>query len=152
MLPVTIFHLPSTKSSPTKGEDAYWAAQNDLSDPKAALENHLRVNPAEDSAPLFAWKHPKGLRPLTKTEFLKRLASIPPITPLANLKGHSIRIGGTLEYLLRGIPFDVVKTMGRWSSEAFTLYLRQHAMVIAPYIQATPILEPFTRYTMPPIR
>jgi len=152
-LPVTIFHLPSTKSSPTMGEDAYWAAQTGPSDPKAALANHLRINIAEDSAPLFSWKHPKGLRPLTRTEFLKRLTNIPsPTTPLPNLKGHSIRIGGTLEYLLRGVPFDVVKSMGRWSSEAFTLYLRQHAMILAPYIQATPILEPFTRYTMPPVR
>ena len=151
-LPVTIFHLPRTKSSPIKGEDAYWAAQVGPSDPKAALENHLHVNPAENSAHLFAWKHPKGLRPLTKSELTKRLASISSIANIPNLKGHSIRIGGTLEYLLRGIPFDVVKTMGRWSSEAFTLYLRQHALVMAPYIQATPALEPFTRYTMPPVR
>jgi hypothetical protein len=152
LLPVTIFHLPSTKSSPIKGEDAYWAAQEDLSDPKAALTNHLRVNPAENSTHLFAWKHPKGLRPLSKKEVIKRITTIASIAHIPNLKGHSIRIGGTLEYLLRGVPFDVVKTMGRWSSEAFTIYLRQHAMVLAPYLQATPILEPFTRYTMPPVR
>ncbi|KAG2066444.1 hypothetical protein BDR04DRAFT_1030084, partial [Suillus decipiens] len=67
------------------------------------------------------------------------------------LKGHSIRIGGTLEYLLRGIPFDV-KSMGRWSSEAFTLYLPNHAIIMTPYLQDTPIIEPFTRYTMPQLR
>ena len=42
--------------------------------------------------------------------------------------------------------------MGRWMSEAFVLYLRQHAVVMAPYMQSHPILEPFTRYTMPPVR
>jgi hypothetical protein len=57
-----------------------------------------------------------------------------------------------LEYLLRGVPFDVVKAMGRWSSEAFTIYLWDHATILAPYIQASPVLEPFTRYTIPPIR
>lgn len=69
-----------------------------------------------------------------------------------SIKGHGIRIGSTLEYLLRGVPFDVVKSMGRWSSEAFVLYLRKHAIILAPYMQGHPILEPFTRYTMPPVR
>jgi hypothetical protein len=42
---------------------------------------------------------------------------------------HGICIGAILEYLLQGVPFDVVKTIGRWSSEAFTLYLHRHAVV-----------------------
>lgn len=40
-----------------------------------------------------------------------------------NLKGHGIHIGATLEYLLCGVPFDVVKSLGHWGSEAFILYL-----------------------------
>lgn len=67
-LPVTKFHLPSTKCSPNEGEDAYWAMQEGPSDPSAALENHLRINPANSDAHLFAWKHAKGLRPLSKKE------------------------------------------------------------------------------------
>ena len=39
-------------------------------------------------------------------------------------QGHSLRIGATLEYLLRGVPFEVVNHIGRWSSNSFTLYLR----------------------------
>ncbi|KAG2058973.1 hypothetical protein BDR06DRAFT_57300 [Suillus hirtellus] len=70
---------------------------------------------------------------------------------LPNLKGHGLRIGGTLEYLLRGVPFDVVKAMGRWLSDAFTTYLCDHTIVIAPYIQASPALESFTHITMPPV-
>ena len=66
-----------------------------------------------------------------------------------DLKGHGIRIGGMLEFLLHGVPFDVMKSLGWWSSEALTLYLRQHAIIIAPYIQDRPILEEFTCYTMP---
>jgi hypothetical protein len=42
--------------------------------------------------------------------------------------------------------------MARWSSESLTIHLREHAMIPAPYIQATPVLEPFTRYIMLPIR
>jgi len=110
-LPVTSFHLPSMKCSPLLGEDVYWAAQDGPSDPKAALQNHLLVNAADDSAPLFAWKHPKGICPLTRKELLKRLASISAITSAPDLKGHSIRIGGTLDvgfrlslHLVRFIP------------------------------------------------
>ncbi|KAG2349432.1 hypothetical protein BDR05DRAFT_1020014 [Suillus weaverae] len=151
-LAVTKFHLPKTKCSPTKGEDTYWAAQEGPSDPSAALDNHFRVNPADGGAHLFAWKHTKGLRPLSKKELIKRLASIAFAADLPDLKGHGLRIGGTLEYLLCGVPFKVVKTMGRWSSETFTRYLRDHATILAPYIQASPVLEPFTRYTIPPVR
>ncbi|KAG2060458.1 hypothetical protein BDR06DRAFT_1053624 [Suillus hirtellus] len=151
-LPVTKFHLPSMKTSPIEGEVACWAVQEGPTNPRAALDNHFKVNPAEGKAHLFAWKHPKGLRPLSKKEFTKRLGIAAAAAKLPDLKGHGLRIGGTLEYLLRGIPFEVVKTMGRWSSDAFTIYLREHASILAPYIQASPVLEPFTRYTMPPIR
>ncbi|KAG2746292.1 hypothetical protein P692DRAFT_20739532 [Suillus brevipes Sb2] len=151
-LPVTKFHIPSTKTSPINGEDAFWAAQEGPSDPLAALENHFRINPAGEDVHLFAWKHSKGMRPLSKKELMKRLASIARDANLPDLKGHGLRIGGTLEYLLRGIPFEVVKSMGRWSSDAFTIYLREHAVVIAPYIQAlTPALDPFSRQSLPPV-
>ncbi|KAF8815541.1 hypothetical protein BYT27DRAFT_7066653, partial [Phlegmacium glaucopus] len=93
-----------------------------------------------------------GIRPLTRSEFLKCINSVASDLGIPSLKGHGIRIGATLEYLLRGTPFDVVKSIGRWSSKSFLLYLRQHAVIIAPYIQGTPIMEAFTRYTMPPPR
>jgi hypothetical protein len=150
---VTKFHLPSTKASPHNGEDTHWAPQSGFIDPQAALENHFRVNPAPDNSHLFAWRRPKtGLRPLTKREFTNRLSLIAKKFDLPDLKGHGLRIGGTLLYLKRGVPFDVVKTMGRWKGDSFALYLRQHAMILAPYLQDSPILEPFTRYTMPPVR
>ncbi|KAF8835958.1 hypothetical protein BDN67DRAFT_992263 [Paxillus ammoniavirescens] len=150
---VTRFHIPSTKASPRNGEDTQWAAQSDTTDPEAALSNHFLINPAPDNVHLFAWKRPKtGLRPLTKREFTNQLSDIAKKHGLPNLKGHSIRIGGTLLYLKRGVPFNVVKSMGRWKGDSFTLYLRQHAMILAPYLQDSPILEPFTRYTIPPVR
>jgi len=153
-LPATRFHLPRTKYSPIEGEEAYWAEQTGLTNLKAALENHLRVNSATNTnqTHLFAWKHTKGMCPLSRKEFLKRVTIAAVAAGLPDLKGHGLRIGGTLEYLLRGVPFDVVKTMGRWSSEAFTAYLREHTTIHAPYIQASPVLEPFTRHTMPPIQ
>jgi len=71
---------------------------------------------------------------------------------LAELKGHSLHIGGTLLYLLKGVPFNVVKVMGRWAGEAFTLYLRHHALVLAPFLQANQLaLETFNCVAMPPV-
>jgi hypothetical protein len=150
-LQVTVFKLPRTKCS-VEGEEVFWAEQQGISDPQAALFNHLSVNNPPPNLPLFSWKHPNGLRGLTRTEFLKRINLAAEELGIDSLKGHGIRIGATLEYLLRGVPFDVVKSIGRWSSEAFLLYLRQHAVIIAPYIQGSPIMDSFTRYTMPPPR
>ena len=69
-----------------------------------------------------------------------------------SLKGHGIHIGGTLEFQLRGMPFDVMKSLGRWTSEAFMLYLHQHATIIVPYILNHPVLKEFTHYMMPQVR
>ncbi|KAG2056796.1 hypothetical protein BDR06DRAFT_879473 [Suillus hirtellus] len=145
---VTVFHLPRTKTSPT-GEDVYWATQSGLVDPLAALTNHLHVNNPSTSDALFSWRHVSGLHVLTHSAFLKCLKEVSTRSGQGDLKGHGIRIGSTLEYLLRGVPFDTVKTMGRWSSDAFVLYLRKHAIILAPYLQDQPVLEPFTRYAMP---
>jgi hypothetical protein len=123
-------------------------------DPQAALNNHFMVNRPPRDQPLFSWRHPNGVRALTRAEFLKHinLAATELGHGVDSLKGHGIRIGATLEYLLRGVPFEVVKSIGRWSGESFLLYLRQHAVIIAPFIQGTPIMDSFTRYTMPPPR
>jgi len=152
-LKTTVFHLPRTKSSQA-GEDISWAKQHGPSDPEVALANHFHVNNPPPDGALFAYKHSTNShRPLTKTKFIARLAKAAKEAGLNPLQGHGIRIGATLEYLLRNIPFDVVKTMGRWASDAFQLYLRKHAQILAPYLQATPILQDeFLRYTMPRVR
>ena len=79
------------------------------------------------------------MRPLSKKEVIKQIESIIHSQDgMPNLKGHSLRIGGTLFYLLKGVPFDIVKTLGRWLSESFTVYLRHHALVLAPFLQHHP--------------
>ena len=90
---------------------------------------------------------------MTRSIFLTRINNIVSNQKLPKLLGHGIRVGSTLEYLLRGVPFDVVKAKGRWQSEAFKGYLRKHAQIMAPYTQADPRThETFVRYAMPPIR
>lgn len=148
---VTAYQLPRTKCS-ASGEEVSCASQDGPSYPKANLDNHININNPPNNGHLFAYKHGNGHRPLTKSALMQRLNTIAKKLGLDDLKGHGFRIGATLEYLLRGLPFDVVKAHGRWKGDSFTLYLRRHAVILAPYIQNHPILEPFTRYTMPTIR
>ena len=132
-LEVMVFHLPKAKCS-SEGEDVFWSQQNGITDPKASLENHFWINNPPVDGPLFTYRHAKGLHPLTKKVFLDRINRITSMLGEDSLKGHGIHIGGTLEFQLRGMPFDVMKSLGRWTSEAFMLYLHQHATIIVPYI------------------
>lgn len=151
-LRMTVFHIPKTKSAP-EGEDVSWAAQSGPTDPEAAHKNHLHINSPPPDHPLFSYRHKTGYRPLSKREFLKVIGKAAHDAGVEPLQGHGIRIGATLEYLLRGVPFDVMKSIGRWGSDAFLLYLRKHAQIMAPYMQATPLIhDSFVRYTMPPVR
>jgi len=88
---------------------------------------------------------------LTQTAFTKHLNTIALQLGLGVLQFHGIWIGSILEYLLQGLPLEVVKSMGHWSSNAFAVYLWKHAIVLAPYIQNNPALEPFTWVTLPPV-
>ena len=154
-LKVTVVHLPQTKMSP-HGEEVFWARQNGTTDPVAALENHLRVNDPPQECHLFAYLHRQGSRTehraLTKAKFLEQISKAAQAANLEPLQGHGIRIKSTLEYLLRGVPFDVMKVQGRWAGDSFMLYLHKHAIIMAPYIQAVPVInKAFIRYTMSPV-
>lgn len=141
---VTVIHIPFTKVTRARGsldgEEIFWAKQSDVTDPHAALENHIRVNNPQPGEHLFAHTH-GSRKPLSRhclmLEINKQLAE----AGHQPLKGHSFRIGGTLEFLLRGVSFEVVKSKGRWASDAFQVYLREHAQVMAPYVQDAPTLR-----------
>ncbi|KAF8152462.1 hypothetical protein B0H34DRAFT_663926 [Crassisporium funariophilum] len=66
-----------------------------------------------------------------------------------NRTGPDLR--SLLKYLLWGVPFNIVKAMGCWQSDTFTLYLQKHALILAPYIQAKAlhIYNNFVCITMP---
>ncbi|KAJ6566533.1 hypothetical protein B0H19DRAFT_939726 [Mycena capillaripes] len=151
-LEMTVLALPVTKSK-RSGEDIFYSTQKNSTDLRRSFANHLRVNAPPVNSHLFSYKHKSGHRPLTKTAFVTRLQKAFKAGKLDPLQGHGIHIGATLFYLLRGTPFDVVKTIGRWASDAFLLYLRKHAQIMAPYMQDNPQLHTdFIRISMPPVR
>ncbi|KAL1948033.1 hypothetical protein VTO73DRAFT_12108 [Trametes versicolor] len=134
---VRCIFLPCTKSAP-QGEDISFARQSAPIDPWNALDIHLQLNDLPQDSHIFAYKRRPadtvGI-PLTKPEYNKRMKAALTAISAPTIHGHSLRIGGTLEYLLRGLSFETVKAIGRWKSDAFTLYLRKHAQVLAPYLQ-----------------
>ncbi|KAG0704811.1 hypothetical protein DFH29DRAFT_981292 [Suillus ampliporus] len=93
-----------------------------LSDPICALELHLAHNVVNDDLPLFCYVLSSGLRCLTRQKLLARCNSIwiPAGFPLSS--GHSFHMSGTTEFLLSGVPPDVVKALSHWSSDAFLCY------------------------------
>jgi hypothetical protein len=47
-----------------------------------------------------------------------------------NVAGHSLRSGGATALALAGTPLDHICLIGRWSSDAFLIYLRQNPILI----------------------
>lgn len=145
-LKVTVIRIPFTKTSRAKGnpdgEDIFWAKQNNKTDPQFALQNHIAINNPESGEHLFSYcASAQDRRPLTRHTLMVEMTRALRKAGQEPLKGHSFRIGGTLEYLLRNVPFEVVKTKGRWASDAFRVYLREHAQIMAPYVQDVPSLR-----------
>ncbi|EJD35538.1 hypothetical protein AURDEDRAFT_28060, partial [Auricularia subglabra TFB-10046 SS5] len=137
--PVSVLHLPCTKVRPTTGEDIYWAPHGDSTDASAAVQHHLELNAPLPAAHLFSYLDKNGrAKTLTKTAFLNRLKLAAAAARVPLVKGHSIRISSTTHYLLRGLSFEAMRVKGRWASDAFMLYLRRHAEIMAPYLQESP--------------
>jgi hypothetical protein len=44
--------------------------------------------------------------------------------------GHSLRSGGATRLAELGVPDDRIQAMGRWSSEAFRIYIRKHPVLL----------------------
>ena len=136
-----------------EGEDVSWSRQDGDTDPEASLKMHMDINKPVREGPLFAYQVAGNkMKLLTKAKFLEVVHTAVHKAGLGPLKGHGIRIGATLCYLLRGVPFAIMKVKGRWASNAFETYLRKHAQILAPYTQAkSKPHEEFIRLTMPQI-
>lgn len=119
----TILRLPRTKTKKS-GDDVVLVAQANPINPETALRAHLAVNAVDHSLPLFTFRTPTGHSILTRSQFLTRCNEIWQRAGYPRTTGHSFRIGGTTELLLAGVNPDVVKAMGRWSSDAFQKYWR----------------------------
>ncbi|KAF9017345.1 DNA breaking-rejoining enzyme [Hymenopellis radicata] len=135
-----LLHLPWTKVKKEKGEDVVIAAQRGHTNPVTALQDHIFLNDIGDDDPLASYLDKDGVRRiLTVRAMMARCNELWAEKGLVWLTGHCFRIGGTTFYLLAGVSTDVVKALGRWSSDAFLRYWRSlehlgilHIEMIAP--------------------
>ncbi|KAE8203902.1 hypothetical protein CF328_g1381, partial [Tilletia controversa] len=132
---IVTIKLPRTKTSNT-GDTVVLAPQESPSDPVGLLQLHLQRNPATDPdrSPLFSYWEDGSSRVLTKKAFERTLQSLADRAKLPGVHGHSMRIGGCTTLLIRNVPTDKVMLHGRWDSNAFKRYIRNHAEILAPFL------------------
>jgi hypothetical protein len=118
-----ILRLPHTKTH-KHGQDVVLVDQRAPINPINLLKSHLRLNHIQHDSFLFSYTSAGALRPLTTSSFLKRCNQVWHLLGYPHTTGHSFRIGGTTELLIAGIPPDVVRATGRWSSGSFLRYWR----------------------------
>jgi hypothetical protein len=51
-----------------------------------------------------------------------------------DIGGHSLRAGGATALPEAGLPFQIIQALGRWSSDAFQIYIRRHPTLLAAQI------------------
>ena len=129
-----ILHLPRTKTH-CHGQNIVLVDQCASVDPISLLKRHLRVNNVPNAAHIFSYSTGAGHTSLTKSTFLQRCNDIWQLLGYPHTTGHCFRIGGTTELLLAGTPPDVVKAMGRWSSDSFLRYWRSLEDLAPQYIR-----------------
>ncbi|PPQ81995.1 hypothetical protein CVT24_009886 [Panaeolus cyanescens] len=120
-------YLPRTKTK-HEGDTVVLNARSHHSNPLPLLRRHLAANPLPSNTPLFAYISPSNVNTphclLTKRHFLSRCNKVWSKLGYPRVTGHAFCIGGTTHLLSSGIPPDVVKATGRWSSDSFLRYWR----------------------------
>lgn len=136
--------FPSTKTSLNAGDEGVLTRQLGPSDPIRSIESHIRLNDVKSEDALFSYLEDGSRHCLTKNALLARCNATWVSCGLPRISGHAFRIGGTSELLASGVPTDVVKVMGRWSSDAFLRYWRRldrviplHAELLADPVSST---------------
>ena len=115
--------IKQSKTDPFRqGVTIYLGRTNSTVCPVAVLLSYLVLRGKGDG-PLFQFKDGRALTcPRLVSELRKALAETG-MKP-ENYAGHSFRIGAATTAAACGIPVEVIKTLGRWKSQAYQLYVR----------------------------
>ncbi|CAD6910101.1 unnamed protein product [Tilletia laevis] len=133
--------LPWTKTTRSAGAVVVLSAQDVDLCPVLALSAPLTTSALPDSLALFAYFQGNKRVPLSRSVFLSRLRRAAEAAALPALHGHSFRIGGCAKLLLRGAAIEDVKAHGRWRSNAWTVYVRDHAGVFSDRLSVAPLVH-----------
>jgi hypothetical protein len=128
------FHLPGHKGDRFfEGNQVIIQRTNTDDDPFSPFVTYLvsrdRLFPFSPEL----WLRSDGSIP-TRTWFLRRLHQYFP----DNVGGHSMRAGGATALAEAGLPPNIIQAIGRWSTEAFQVYIRQHPILLAALLFGYP--------------
>lgn len=115
--------IKASKTDPFRvGVAVYLGRTNCALCPVAAT---LRYMVSRGGSPGIFFRFEDG-KPLTRDRLVARvrtaIASV--VADSTNYAGHSFRIGAATTAALQGIPDSLIKTLGRWQSSAYQLYIR----------------------------
>ncbi len=91
--------------------------------PVAAILSYmalLKPGAASHPTPFFSFSDGS---PLTKERWVRELREALSSAGV-HYAGHSFRIGAATTAATQGMPDSLIKTLGRWESAAYTLYIR----------------------------
>lgn len=114
--------IKCSKTDPfRKGCDIYVGRGNSSVCPIVALSNYLALR-GPSPGPVFQFA---SGRPLSRERLSSTVQSILSAAGYAgSFSGHSFRIGAATTAASRGVPDHLIKTLGRWSSDAYQVYIR----------------------------
>jgi len=93
-----------------------------------AMMSYL-VSRGDASGPLFLFTNGRPLTRTNLTDWLRQIMASAQIP--GNFSSHSFRIGAATVAARNGVPDHLIQTMGRWSSNAYQLYIRTPADSLA---------------------
>lgn len=120
------YHLPYHKTDPFyRGTDILFT-QQDVCDPVLLLRSYvdLRDQLHHARSPLFLCQN--GSVP-TRSWFDNKFFAL----LNRDFGGHSLRAGGATFYAALGLSESIIQAIGRWSSEAWKIYIRENPTIRA---------------------
>lgn len=130
---VSEIQLPWTKTTHFKGATIFLLDQRNPLNATIALSQHFKASPLSPDSFLCEYRSGRHTRLLCKEEFLDMCNAIWATADIPHVTGHSFRIGGTTALLCSGVHPEIVKKMGRWSSDAFLQYWRSLGHLFAKH-------------------
>lgn len=126
------FELPTSKSDQRFfGNSVLIQARTGDLDPFKIFDDYLGRR--DRLFPFFPqlWVRASG-RPPSRSWFTRKLRTILP----TDFSGHSFRAGGATRLAEVGVPEEKIQAMGRWSSEAWRIYIRKNPIILVTRVSA----------------
>ncbi|CDO77837.1 hypothetical protein BN946_scf184714.g12 [Trametes cinnabarina] len=118
--------LPTHKADPHHlGSHVVISSDHPDVNPARIFAAYLRARDAKFRFQPALWITSDGRVP-TRSWFISRLRRVLP----SSYAGHSLRAGGATYFAARGWSDDRIQALGRWSSEAYRIYIRENPVIL----------------------